>query len=87
MKDKAHDDFLVALRGLEGTQLPLAKGELETPATSGTDEDNMAEDKPYQGGQSEWKAHRRPNGRRCSKRVAKLLVFKQKKRPIFLKAI
>ncbi len=53
MKDKVHDDFLVALRGLEGTQLPLAKDELETPATSGTDEDNMAEDKPSQGGQSE----------------------------------
>jgi hypothetical protein len=53
MKDKAHDAFLAALRGLEGTQLPLAKGELETPATSGTDEDNMAEDKPSQGGQSE----------------------------------
>ena len=49
MKDKVHDAFLAALRGLEGTQLPLEKGELETPATSGTDEDNMAEDKPSQG--------------------------------------
>ena len=53
MKDKVHDAFLAALRGLEGTQLPLAKDELETPATSGTDEDNMAEYKPSQGGQSE----------------------------------
>ena len=53
MKDKVHDAFLAALRGLEGTQLPLAKDELETPATSGTDENNMAEDKPSQGGQSE----------------------------------
>ena len=53
MKDKVHDDFLAALRGLEGTQLPLAKDELETPTTSGTDEDDTAEDKPSSGGQSE----------------------------------
>ena len=53
MKDKVHDAFLAALRGLEGTQLPLAKDELETPTTSGTDEDDTAEDKPSRGGQSE----------------------------------
>ncbi|MEZ7812868.1 MAG: hypothetical protein ACI9O0_000732 [Paracoccaceae bacterium] len=50
MKDKAHDAFLAALRGLESTPLPLAKDELETPATNGTDEDNMAEDEPSKGG-------------------------------------